>query len=151
MFIGNGLFSIVKMSINRSLARVYAHTTGVFAFLLSQVSQSRCKPLINNNINNTLRYFPTIREKYSAESRWNNKEKHAFCSSFFKKILLSTLIFHLACDTCDSKKSTSLLEGALRVCARNFGSLLLCAFWHCLYASQLRFFITHFCKLQTAK
>ena len=35
-----------------------------------------------------------------------------FPPSFMRNTLLSSLIFHLECDTCDSKKTTSLLEGA---------------------------------------
>ena len=46
-----------------------------------------------------------------------------FAPSFSKKILLSTLIFHLGCDTCDSKKSTSLLEGARYAYAREHSAL----------------------------
>ena len=40
-----------------------------------------------------------------------------------KKIFLSTLIFHLGCDTCDSKKTTSLLEGARYAYAREHSAL----------------------------
>ncbi len=47
-----------------------------------------------------------------------------FPPSFMRNTLLSSLIFHLECDTCDSKKTTSLLEGALRVRARAFCTLL---------------------------
>ncbi len=35
-----------------------------------------------------------------------------FPPSFMRNTLLSSLIFHLECDTCDSKKTTSLLERA---------------------------------------
>ena len=57
--------------------------------------------------------------------RLTRQQKSRFFSSAFCKIsppFFSDFLF--GCDTCDSKKTTSLLECALRVCARKFGSLL---------------------------
>ena len=41
-----------------------------------------------------------------------------FPPSFMRNTLLSSLLFHLECDTCDSKKTTSLLEDARYAYAR---------------------------------
>ena len=46
-----------------------------------------------------------------------------FPPSFMRNTLLSSLLFHLECDTCDSKKTTSLLEDARYAYAREHSAL----------------------------
>ena len=67
------------------------------------------------------------------------KKKGLIAPLFFPFSRFYCSHFGNECDTCDSKKSTSLLEGALRVCARKFNSLLL----PCFLTLSLRSAIPH--------
>ena len=65
-----------------------------------------------------LRYISTIK-LFPPQIFDDKTEKNTlFAPSFMRNTLLSSLLFHLECDTCDSKKTTSLLEGARYAYAR---------------------------------
>ena len=104
---------IVKIPIT-PIPRAHAYTRipGVFAFLLSQVSQNNRQHTIIQSITT---YFQTYFNKHEFQRLkigWKLDQKSFF--SFFRPPKFARFFppnFPL-CDTCDSKKSTSLLEGA---------------------------------------
>ena len=72
-----------------------------------------------------LRYISTIK-LFSPQIFDDKTEKNIlFAPSFMRSTLLSSLILHLECDTCDSKKNNIAVgRRALRVRARAFCPLL---------------------------
>ena len=89
-----------------SHSRAYARITGVLSFLLSQVSHFSLKTLIIN-------IFPWILRFISSSSRFHYFTRRIIS---FKTSWAPLPSFLIDCDTCDSKKTTSLLEG-VRTCA----------------------------------
>ena len=95
-----------------SRAHVYAYNTGVFAFLLSQVSQDLRNSLVINMLHQTTAYFNKSLLQIT-QIRWTKLEKVRFCFVIFpKKNRLFWRRFLPWCDTCDSKKTTLRLERA---------------------------------------
>ena len=104
---------IVKTSITPfSRAHAYTHITGVFAFLLSQVSQDYLQYAINQISTVCFRQILT-NMGFKGGKHTDNGSQKSFLSLFRppKIVWFFPQNFPL-CDTCDSKKSTSLLEGA---------------------------------------
>ncbi len=104
---------IVKTSITPFFhAHAYTRITGVFAFLLSQVSQDYLQYAVNQISMVLFRQILT-NTGFKGEKHTDNGSQKSFLSLFsppkFARVFPPN--FPL-CDTCDSKKSTSLLEGA---------------------------------------
>ena len=95
-----------------SRAHAYAHTTGVFAFLLSQVSQHFRNVLVIKTLHHERAYFNKSLIQ-APQIRWTKLEKvrFYFVISLPKKRLFWRR-FLPWCDTCDSKKTTLRLEHA---------------------------------------
>ena len=104
---------IVKISITPLLrAHAYTRIPGVFAFLLSQVSQNNRQSIIIQSIT---AYFQTYFNKHDFQRLKIGRKDDQ--KSFFSLFRLPEIVWFFPqnfplCDTCDSKKSTSLLEGA---------------------------------------
>ena len=97
-----------------SHAHAYAHNTGVFAFLLSQVSQHFRNVLVIKTLHYAKAYFNKSFIQ-APQIRWTKLEKvrFYFVISLPKKRLFWRR-FLPWCDTCDSKKTTLRLECARR-------------------------------------
>ena len=123
--IGDYELQIVKISIFTLLARTRTRTLQEFLhFCCHKCHTITYNTLMDSQLRVFLRYISTIR-LFNSQIFDDKTEKNTlFAPSFMRNTLLSSLIFHLECDTCDSKKTTSLLEGALRVRARASCSLL---------------------------
>ncbi len=81
---------ICKNTYNQPLSRVRAHITGVFLFLLSQVSQNICKQLSSRQLGISQTYFnrqkeevPQIALESSAQIVFLCGLTPRFCSKFF--------------------------------------------------------------------
>ena len=74
--------------------------------------------LTDSRLHPLLRYILTIARFNPQNFDDKTEKKSLFAPSFIPNLLLSSLIFHLECDTCDSKKTTSLLEDARYAYAR---------------------------------
>ena len=109
------VYTIVKfLNTIPSRAHAYARSTGVFAFLLSQVSQHFRNVLVINTLHNERVYFNKSLLQIT-QIRWTKLEKVRFCFVIFpKKNRLFWRRFLPWCDTCDSKKTTLRLECARR-------------------------------------
>ena len=95
-----------------SHAHAYARSTGVFAFLLSQVSQHFRNSLVINTLHHERAYFNKSLIQVS-QIPWTKLEKVRFCFVIFPpKKRLFWRRFLPWCDTCDSKKTTLRLECA---------------------------------------
>ena len=104
---------IVKTSITPFFhAHAYTRITGVFAFLLSQVSQDYLQYAVNQISMVLFRQILT-NMGFKGGKHTDNGSQKSFLSLFRppKIVWFFPQNFPL-CDTCDSKKSTSLLEGA---------------------------------------
>ena len=104
---------IVKTSITPfSRAHAYTRITGVFTFLLSQVSQDYLQYAINQISTVFFRHILT-NAGFKGGKHTENVSQKSFLSLFRppKIVWFFPPNFPL-CDTCDSKKSTLLLEGA---------------------------------------
>ena len=127
---------IVKTSITPfSRAHAYTHITGVFAFLLSQVSQDYLQYAINQISTVCFRQILT-NMGFKGGKHTDNGSQKSFLSLFRppKIVWFFPQNFPL-CDTCDSKKSTSLLEGA-RTRVRETGEYEEASFWQLHHAKQ---------------
>ncbi len=95
-----------------SHAYAYARSTGVFAFLLSQVSQHFHNVLVIKTLHYAKAYFNKSLIQVS-QIPWTKLEKVRFCFVIFlPKKRLFWCRFPPWCDTCDSKKTTLRLERA---------------------------------------
>ena len=117
--IGDNQIQIVKKSIFNLFART--RTRAVQEFL--HFCCHKCHTFTHNTLMDSylrifLRYISTIK-LFPPQIFDDKTEKNTlFAPSFMRNTLLSSLLFHLECDTCDSKKTTSLLEGARYAYAR---------------------------------
>ena len=112
-----------------SRASIRAYTQEFLCFCCHKCHRCICKCLKYSGIWLFFRLILIFQCFYPHKIDGRTGKNTLFAPSFFKKILLSTLIFHLGCDTCDSKKSTSLLEGARYAYARE----------HSAFSSHLAF------------
>ena len=87
-----------------SRAHVYAYNTGVFAFLLSQVSQDLRNSLVINMLHQTTAYFNKSLLQIT-QIRWTKLEKVRFCFVIFpKKIGCFGVDFSLGVTLVTAKK-----------------------------------------------
>ena len=107
------VYTIVKfLNTIPSRAHAYAHNTGVFAFLLSQVSQHFRNVLVIKTLHYARAYFNKSLIQVP-QIRWTkNMKKHSFILSSSAEFRLFWRRFFPWCDTCDSKKTTLRLECA---------------------------------------
>ena len=97
-----------------SHAHAYARSTGVFAFLLSQVSQHFRNVLVIKTLHYERAYFNKSLIQ-APQIRWTKLEKVRFYFVIFlPKKRLFWRRFLPWCDTCDSKKTTLRLGRARR-------------------------------------
>ncbi len=117
--IGDNELQIVKTSIFTLLARTRTRTLQEFLhFCCHKCHTFSYNALTDKQLHPFIRYISTI-ELFPPQVFYDKTEKNIlFAPSFMRNTLLSSLIFHLECDTCDSKKTTSLLEGARYAYAR---------------------------------
>ena len=118
--IGKWCLELCENFCNRLLsrARICAYVQEFLCFCCHKCHRCICKCLKYSGIWLDFRIVLTFQCFYPHKIDGRTGKNTLFAPSFFKKILLSTLIFHLGCDTCDSKKTTSLLEGARYAYAR---------------------------------
>ena len=117
--IGDNKIQIVKKSIFNLFARTRTRTVLEFLhFCCHKCHTITHNTLMDRQLRTFLRYISTMRlfnyQIFDDKTEINT----LFPPSFMRNTLLSSLIFHLECDTCDSKKTTSLLEGARYAYAR---------------------------------
>ena len=107
------VYTIVKfLNTIPSRAHAYARSTGVFALLLSQVSQHFRNVLVIKMLHHERAYFNKSLLQIT-QIRWTKLEKVRFCFVIFlPKKRLFWCRFPPWCDTCDSKKTTLRLERA---------------------------------------
>ena len=117
--IGDYELQIVKISIFTLLARTRTRTLQEFLhFCCHKCHTITYNTLMDSQLRMFLRYISTIKLFPPQNFDDKTEKKSLFAPSFIPNLLLSSLIFHLECDTCDSKKTTSLLEGARYAYAR---------------------------------
>ena len=107
---------------NRILSRVRVRTRNqeFLCFCCHKCHSILCKYLFPRLLCYVLRHILTKREDYAPNSDENNGEKRVFCSIVVQHFPSFSFDFLPTCDTCDSKKSTSLLEGAqVRIRVKN--------------------------------
>ena len=108
--IPNRVSRSVKRPINNpSRAHAYARITGVFAFLLSQVSQHLLKFVVFQVVMGCFKRVLTNALASPPQLYWHHLDKSTLLVYYF---FYFEVLFSPFCDTCDSKKTTSLLEGA---------------------------------------
>ena len=117
--IGDNKIQTVKKSIFNLFARTRTHTVQEFLhFCCHKCHTITYNTLMDRQLRTFLRYISTMRlfnyQIFDDKTEINT----LFPPSFMRNTLLSSLIFHLECDTCDSKKTTSLLEDARYAYAR---------------------------------
>ena len=114
-----GEFEIMKILKLTPLARASTRTLqGFYHFYCHKRHRLPRKILINKRLNLILKKFQqNTNHKAQISSEPKRKTDFLLLRYSFYFALLS-LLFHLKCDTCDSKKSTSLLEGARYARAR---------------------------------
>ena len=117
--IGDNQIQIVKKSIFNLFARTRTRAVQEFLhFCCHKCHTITYNTLMDSYLRIFLRYISTIK-LFPPQIFDDKTEKNTlFAPSFMRNTLLSSLLFHLECDTCDSKKTTSLLEGARYAYAR---------------------------------
>ena len=90
--------------------------TAMLFFCCHKCHRCICKYLKYSGIWLDFRIVLTFQCFYPHKIDGRTGKNTLFAPSFFKKILLSTLIFHLGCDTCDSKNTKTPVH--TRICAR---------------------------------
>ena len=124
--IGDNKIQIVKKSIFNLFARTRTRTIQEFLhFCCHKCHTISHNPLTVSQLCLFLRFVLTI-GFFNPQILDDKTEKNTlFAPSFMRNTLLSSLIFHLECDTCDSKKNNIAVgRRALRVRARAFCPLL---------------------------